>query len=378
MPSLNDQLRAELQSREATGLRRALKIIPPDVIDLASNDYLGLSQHPAVVSAACEAARTYGTGARASRLVGSALLHEQLEAAIARFKGCSAALVLPSGYQVNLAVIAALASAETMVFCDKRNHASLIDGCRFARAGGANVRFYHSLGKLRAMLDKSASASRRLIITDAVFSMDGDLADLPQLAEMAETFDAVLILDDAHGTGVLGDNGHGTAEHYGLSGQSDHLIHLGTLSKAIGAQGGFVAGSREFIDWLINAARPFIYSTGLNPASCGAALAAFEILGREPERLSRLREVTERLANGLQDLGFDARRQPSPIIPAMVGEVKQAVALSEALLVQGVWCPAIRPPTVPPGTSRLRVTASATLTDANIERALAAFAAARR
>jgi 7-keto-8-aminopelargonate synthetase-like enzyme len=265
-----------------------------------------------------------------------------------------------------------------VVFCDKRNHASLIDGCRFARAGGATVRFYHTLEKLRAMLEKLPAAARRLIVTDAVFSMDGDLADLPQLAEMAETFDAVLILDDAHGTGVLGPNGHGTVQHYGLSGQGDRFIHLGTLSKAIGAQGGFVAGNREVIDWLINAARPLIYSTGLNPAACGAALAAFEVLQSEPQRLSRLREVTQRLAGGLQNLGFEARLQPSPIIPVMIGEAREAVALSESLLAQGVWCPAIRPPTVPPGTSRLRVTASATLSDANIDRALAAFAAAQR
>ena len=226
------------------------------------------------------------------------------------------------------------------------------------------------------MLEKSSSASRRLIVTDAVFSMDGDLADLPQLAEMARTFDAVLILDDAHGTGVLGAHGHGTLEHFGLA-PSDHFINIGTLSKAIGAQGGFVAGSREVIDWIITAARPFVYSTGLNPAACGAALAAFQVLQCEPQRLSCLREVTQRLAAGLRDLGFDARLQPSPIIPVMVGDAKQAVALSEKLLARGVWCPAIRPPTVPPGTSRLRVTAAATLSDTDIERVFKAFANCR-
>ncbi|HVF09961.1 MAG TPA: 8-amino-7-oxononanoate synthase [Abditibacteriaceae bacterium] len=377
MPSLNDQLRAELQSRAESGLRRALKTVPPGIIDLSSNDYLGLARHPAVIAAACEAAQEHGTGARASRLVGSTLLHERLEHEIARFKGCAAALVMPSGYQVNLAVISALARRKDVIFCDKRNHASLVDACRLAHANGAVVRYYNSLEKLRALLEKSSSAPRLLIVTDAVFSMDGDLADLRQLAEAAQAFNAILILDDAHGTGVLGTHGHGTVEHYGLSDQSDQFIHLGTLSKAIGTQGGFVAGTREIIEWLVNTARPFIYTTGLNPAAVGAALAAFEILQREPERLSYLREVTRRLASGLRDLGFDARHQPAPIIPVMLGEAQRAVALSEALLAHGVWCPAIRPPTVPAGTSRLRVTASAALANADLERALAAFAAAR-
>jgi len=379
MSSLDEQLRAELQQREADGLRRALRLVPPDTIDLASNDYLGLAHHPEVISAACAAAQSYGAGGRASRLVcGQTALHEALESALASFKGCEAALVFPSGYHANLAVVTALAHQGDIILCDKRNHASLIDACWLAQARGATVRYYNSLERLSALLAKvavSSSDKRLLIVTDAVFSMDGDLADLPRIAALAQSFNAVLILDDAHGTGTLGDRGHGAVKHFDLPVRHPSFVHVGTLSKAIGSQGGFVAGSRTLMDWLINVARPFVYTTALNPAACGAALAALEIIQREPERLVRLREVTQRLAQGLQQLGFDARHQPSPIIPVIVGDAPRAIALSEALLARGVWCPAIRPPTVPAGTSRLRVTASAALTDAELERVLRAFAA---
>jgi 8-amino-7-oxononanoate synthase len=369
--------------------------VPEGVIDLASNDYLGLARHPAVVSAACDAVHSHGVGARASRLVsGHTALHAQLESELAAFKDCEAALVFPSGYHANLSVIASLARADDMLLCDKRNHASLIDACRLAQASGATVRYYSSLGKLQTLLQaRSARDSefRSFIVSDAVYSMDGDVADLPKLLELAEQFEATIILDDAHGTGTLGLTGRGAVEHLGLhqernttsnagSSSPPHpaIIQIGTLSKALGSQGGFVVGSRTLIDWLVNMARPFIYTTALNPASCAAATAALEIIRHEPHRIARLRETTRRLAAGLKELGFDARLQPSPIIPVLAGDAARAVAWSDALLRHGVWCPAIRPPTVPAGSSRLRVTVSAALEDQHIVHVLEAFAQVRR
>jgi 8-amino-7-oxononanoate synthase len=362
MPSLESQLRDALAAKEKAGLRRTLRAIPAGVLDLASNDYLGLARHPEVIEGAIAALREWGAGARASRLVsGNTPLHEQLESELAAWKGSEAALLFPSGYHANLSVISALARRGDLIFCDKRNHASLVDACRLASANGVLVRRYASLEQLHALAQKQAGP-RCLVVSDTIFSMDGDRADIENLSRLADESGAVLILDDAHGTGVL--------ENTELQ---PSTILIGTLSKALGAQGGFVCASQTVIDWLINAARPFIYTTGLSPANCGAALAALQIVQREPQRRARLRDVTEKLARGLQEIGFDARLQPSPIIPVMIGEAGRATALSEALLQHGVWCPAIRPPTVPKGQSRLRVSASAALSDEEIERALAAF-----
>jgi 8-amino-7-oxononanoate synthase len=391
---LDDQIAAELDAARSSGLYRSLRCIPADVIDLASNDYLGLARHPQVIEAACAATRTYGTGARASRLVcGNIDIHERLEQALAAFKGAEAALVFPSGYQCNVAVITALARDGDLVCCDKRNHASLIDACRLAESAGATVRYYNSPAKLRALMEaqyqyEHGTAQRRIIIiSDAVYSMDGDVADVPALAALAVEFDALLLLDDAHGTGTLGHSGHGAVEYFRdlathiqdspLHDPRLALIQIGTLSKAIGSQGGFVIGSRRLIELLVNRARPFIYSTGLNPAACGAGLAALQVLEHEPERLQRLRFVHGHLVKELTALGYQAGSRPTPIIPVIVGEAERAVALSEALLDLGVWCPAIRPPTVPQGASRLRVAASAVLTDEEIDRALVAFATVR-
>ena len=376
---LDDQLQAELQQRAESGLRRSLRAVPADVLDLASNDYLGLAQHPEVIAAACSAMQTYGAGARASRLVsGHTPIHEQLENELAALKGCEGALVFPSGYAANIGVITALARSGDLILCDKRNHASLIDACGLAGSRGSHVRYYSTLGKLRSLLLAAGinKKSRRFIVSDAVYSMDGDVADLTRLARFSNEWDATLIIDDAHGTGTLGEHGHGASEYSGLAPNSS-IIHIGTLSKAIGAQGGFVAGTGVLREWLINTSRSFIYTTGISPALCGAALAALRIIRDEPHRRTRLREVQQQLVTGLQSLGFDARQQPAPIIPVIVGEATQAIALSKALLECGVWCPAIRPPTVAEGTSRLRVTASAALTDEDIERALAAFAAVK-
>ena len=359
-------------------LRRSLKLLPDGVLDLASNDYLGLARHPEVIAAACDATQKYGAGARASRLVsGHTELHQQLEFELARFKKSESALLFPSGYHANLAVVSALARPLDLVCCDKRNHASLIDACLLAQARGTIVRFYDSLSKLRSLLETSTHAAR-LVVSDAVYSMDGDIAPIPELLQLSAEFDAALVLDDAHGTEVLGSHGRGALEYFEDQGfeiqKSQTLVQIGTLSKALGAQGGFVTASEVLIEWLINAARPFIYTTALNPASCGAALAALDIMKREPERLSRLHAVKEKLARGLSTLGFDARLQPAPIIPVIIGDAGDTYALGEKLLERGIWCPAIRPPTVPQNSSRLRVTANSQLTESDIARVLAAFA----
>ena len=368
--------REELQARCDAGLHRRLGVLPAGVLDLSSNDYLGLSRHPEVIESAIKATREFGAGARASRLVsGHFEIHQQLETETAAFKKCPAALVFPSGYHANLAVVTALARRGDTIFCDKRNHASLIDACFLASARGAKVRFYDSLEKLKRLLQADKSAAR-LIVSDAVFSMDGDIAPLPELFDYLEKFDALLILDDAHGTGVLGATGRGAMEHFSnskLKIKNSKLLQVGTFSKALGGQGGFVAGDEILIEWLINAARSFIYTTGLNPAACGAACASLEIIQREPQRLQRLQEVKEKLARGLIELGFDARAQPTPILPVIIGDAKSAVALSEKLLSQNIWCPAIRPPTVAKNASRLRVTANADLSDLDITRVLEAF-----
>ena len=381
--TFDEQLRAALAGKEAAAMRRCLRAVPDGVLDLASNDYLGLARHPEVTEAACAAVREFGAGARASRLVsGHTTLHARLECELAGFKNCEAALVFPSGYHANLAVVSSLARRGDVLFCDKRNHASLIDACRLASANGAIVRYFSAPERLRELLENYAAKRRDerfFIVSDTIFSMDGDRADVQCLAQCAADFDAVQILDDAHGMGTLGAGGWGleSGKNQSPATSPQPPILVGTLSKALGAQGGFVAGSRVLIDWLINTSRPFIYTTGLAPASCGAALKSLEIVQREPQRRARLREVTKKLASGLRELGFEARLQSSPIIPVIVGDAKAAVALSAALCERGVWCPAIRPPTVPAGSSRLRVTANAALSDEEITFALSAFGEAR-
>lgn len=367
------QLQSELEERDARHLRRELRGAPPGAVDLASNDYLGLAQHPEVVEAAREAAARYGAGARASRLVsGNYTLADQLEAALAQFKQTEAALVFSSGYAANLGVIGALADSQTSLFCHKRNHASLIDGCRYASQGGATVRFFETTQKLRMLLEK-ASLRRKLIVLDGVFSMDGDVCELPAALDLARQFDALILLDDAHGSGTLGERGRGTCEHFGL--HDGRVVEIGTLSKALGSQGGFVAGPKVLIDFLVNSARPFIYSTGLNPPAVGAALKALEIIEREPQRIERCRLNVRFLAEGLGRVGYDVALQPSPILPVLVESEKRALDLSARLEERGLWCPAIRPPTVP--TARLRLAVNAQWDAGQLERIVAAFTSLR-
>lgn len=343
---------------------------------MASNSYLGITTHKEVVAAALEATANYGTGSGGSRLIsGNTVLHEELERALADFKGTEAAIVFNTGYMANLGVISSLADQGDVIFSDELNHASIIDGCRLSRA---KVKVYRhgDLNHLESLIAEELSGGRKLIVTDGVFSMDGDLAPLPGIVELAREYGAMVMVDDAHGTGVLGANGQGTAEHFGLKEQID--IQLGTLSKALGSEGGFAAGDEELIQYLRNRARTFIFSTGLAPGVIAAALAALKVVDLEPWRRERLKENANRLRDGLTAMGYRVIPTETPIIPVLVGEAETTVALARALDEGGVFAPAIRPPTVPPGTCRIRVTVMASHTTEHIDRALEVFREAGR
>jgi 8-amino-7-oxononanoate synthase len=300
-------------------------------------------------------------------------LHVRLEEELASFKGTEAALLFGTGFAANLGTITALVGAEDIIYTDHLNHASIIDGSRLSKA---RLEIYahadaEDLEHRLACNRDRAPGRRRLIITDGVFSMDGDLAPLPEILVLAETYDAWVLIDDAHATGVIGPSGAGTADYYGVD--SPRLIRLGTLSKALGGEGGFVAGPVNLIDYLRHKARPFVFSTAPSPATVATALKALEIVRAEPHRRERLRANAGRMREGLRSLGYTVPDGSTPILPVMIGKPEQAVALSRALEDRGVLAPAIRPPTVSEGTSRLRVTAMATHTDSDIDRALQAF-----
>jgi 8-amino-7-oxononanoate synthase len=333
----------------------------PGVVSFASNDYLGLSCHPAVVAAAHEALDRWGAGSGASRLVtGSRPVHHDLEAALAEWKGAERAVVLPTGFAANLSVLSVLAGPGVVVCSDELNHASIIDGCRLARA---DVRIYphRDLDALDAAL--AAAPGRAVVVTDTVFSMDGDAADLEAVVALAGRHGALLVLDEAHAVLgpelTVGDDRDGPV-----------ILRVGTLSKTLGALGGFVAGPRRAIELLVNRARPYIFTTAPTPADAAAGLAALGVV-RSAEGAAlrdRLADLVARVAGavGLAD-------HPSPIVPVVLGDEARALEASAALLSEGLWVPAIRPPTVAPGTSRLRITLSATHTDAQVDRLVAAL-----
>lgn len=318
-----------------------------EVIVFSSNDYLGLSQHPAVRQAAAEAALQFGAGATASRLVvGTRSLHEQLEAAIAAWQCTERALVFPNGFAANLSVLSVLGASDVTVFSDELNHASIIDGCRLSKARRLIYR-HGDMAHLESLL--AATPGRRLVVTDSVFSMDGNVAPLDAIAALCARFDALLIVDEAHA--ALGpDLAHLPCE----------LLRVGTLSKMLGSLGGWVAGSRSLIELLINRARPFIFTTGLSPADAAAALAALRICTSEEggQLRARLRHAVDTIAPA----------HPSPIVPVILGEDRAALSAAEALLQQGLYVPAIRPPTVPAGTARLRIALSALHTDPMLDK----------
>ena len=384
---LDEVLPARLADRQSRDLHRRLRPIEGgigprvaldgrSVIQLCSNDYLGLAAHPTVTRAAADAALEYGAGAGSARLVvGTSAPHAALERDVARLEETEAAVVLSSGYHANTGVLPALAGAEDVIFSDELNHASLIDGCRLSRAA---VRVYRhaDADHLDRLLRDASDFRRRLIVTETVFGMDGDLAPLADIAALARRHDAWLVVDEAHATGVFGRTGGGLVSQLGLTEAVD--VQIGTLSKALGSLGGYVAGSAALVDWVINAARTFIYTTALPPSAAAAARAAIAVLGAEPERRDRLWAHATRLREGLTAMGYALGASRSPILPVLVGDAGTAVRLSEALLARGVLVAAIRPPTVPDGTARLRVTPMATHTADDVAAAIDAFAAAGR
>jgi 8-amino-7-oxononanoate synthase len=380
--SLDQLLGRQLDQLEAAGLRRRLRPIASAsdaevevdgrrVLLLSSNNYLGLATHPALRAAATEAIARWGCGAGASRLIAGHLdLHASVERALATFKGTDAALLFPSGYQANVGAITALVGEGDHVFSDELNHASIIDGCRLSRAS-VHVYPHRDAMELERLLAATPPDGRRLVVTDSVFSMDGDLAPLRDLVALAERYHSWLMVDEAHATGVLGPRGAGLAEAEGLTARID--VHMGTLSKALGSTGGYVAGSRPLVDLLVNRARSFVYTTGLPPASVAAAGAAIDVVVREPERRRMLATNAARLRDGLLALGLDVVGD-SHILAVMLGDNRRALAFGAALLARGILVQAIRPPTVPAGTARLRVTPMATHTPAQIDRVIEAFA----
>jgi 8-amino-7-oxononanoate synthase len=338
------------------------------VLLMASNDYLGFCSHPAIKKAAQDAISVWGTGAGASRLIsGNISLFRELEKQLARLKKTEDALVFSTGYMANIGLISAVGEAGDVIYSDEMNHASIIDGCRMSRAH-VEIFPHKDTERLAELLKQGQQFRRRIIVTDGVFSMDGDLAPLPHLVELARDHAAMIIVDDAHATGVLGQQGGGTAEHFGLHGEVD--IIMGTMGKALGCFGAFVAGSGELRELLINRARPFIFTTALPSAVVASAREALRLLDKEPEWRKALWENVDFFKKGLQVHGFSTHDSATPIIPIVVGDASLAVTISESLLQEGLFIQAIRPPTVPEGSSRLRITVSAAHTKEDLSSAL--------
>jgi glycine C-acetyltransferase/8-amino-7-oxononanoate synthase len=374
-------LEAALASRDAAGLRRVLRRVEgaqdarvtvegKSLLSLSSNNYLGLANHPAIIEAACRAARDWGVGAGASRLIsGSMRPHHELEEQLAAFKQTERSLLFTSGYQANLGVIQALVDARDAVFSDELNHASLIDGCRLSRAA---VHVYPH-GDMHALEDRlrHTAARRRLIVTDSIFSMDGDTAPLGDVCDLAERYDAMVMVDEAHATGVVGHRGAGLVDALGL--RERVTVQMGTLGKSLGTFGAYVAGSATLIEYLLNYARTFVYTTALPPPIVAAASAALSIVEAEPERRDTLRRNAARLKAGLSALGLHVPESSEHIMPVLVGEASATMQMSQSLFEHGVLAQGIRPPTVPEGTARIRVTVMATHSEADIDEAIDAF-----
>jgi len=360
----------EISSLRAKGRYRILRALstPQDAViviegrkllNFSSNNYLGLANHPEVVGAFNQCAQRYGVGSGASRLIsGNMEIHEALEAAVARFKGTEACLVFSSGYLANLGILGTLGSVEATIFSDESNHASIIDGCRLSRSR-VEVYRHADVGHLEALL-KASNARRKIIVTDGVFSMGGDIAPLPDLVELKERHGAILVVDDAHATGMLPPAGRGSADYFGLSAESIE-IQMGTFSKAIGTYGAYVCTSHTIVEYFINTCRTFVFNTGLPPAIAGATLKSIELLSRHPEWLTSL--MSNEAIFG-QEMGIRGRRIAacSAIVPVLIGGDEETMAVSRRLHDTGVFVQGIRPPTVPEGGARLRVTLMATHT----------------
>lgn len=378
-----DELESALGEIEVAGLKRRRRTLeapcgPQAVVDgkplvsFCSNDYLGLAADPALIEAACAGAKDWGVGSGASHLVsGHQSPHQALEEKLAQFTGFSRALLLSTGYMANLAIVPALVGRGDAVFADKLNHASLIDAVQLSRAD--SQRYAHGdLAMLERLLAKS-SARRKLILTDAVFSMDGDLAPLPGLLELAERYDAWLVVDDAHGFGVLGEHGRGTLAHFSLDTDNPRLVYMGTLGKAAGASGAFVAGSQLVIEWLLQRARTYIFTTGSSPLIACALIKSLDLIEAGDQRRTHLRELAEQLREGLATTRWQLLASPTAIQPVIIGDNHEALRVASALYERGLWVPAIRPPTVPKGTARLRVSLSAAHTTEQVAALVAAL-----
>ena len=364
-----DELRAGLGELDAAGLRRRRRIVTtpcqPDtrladragpIVAFCSNDYLGLAAEPAIAEAVRRGSQRWGTGSGASHLVsGHYAAHEALEQRLATFTGMDDALYFSTGYMANIGVMPALVGRGDAIFADKVNHASLVDGAQLSRA--EFIRYPHcDLAALESRLAAS-QAPRKLIVTDGVFSMDGDIAPLRELLALAEAHQAWLLVDDAHGFGVLGPQGRGCLAHFGLA--SPRLIYMGTLGKAAGVSGAFVAGQRDVIDWLLNKARSYIFTTGAPPMLSEGLLTALDLIEQGDDRRAHLNALIARFRAGLGLRRWQLLPSDTPIQPVVIGDNHEALAISRALDAEGLWVPAIRPPTVPKGSARLRIVLSA-------------------
>lgn len=375
-----DYLGAQLAAWRAAGTYQPLRILESEsapesrfdgheVINLASNNYLGLTTHPRLREAALEATRKYGVGSGAVRTIsGTMSIHMQLEERIAAFKNVEACVVFQSGFAANSGTVAAILSPEDHIVSDALNHASIIDGCRLSKAK-IHVFPHKDVAAAEKILAELAGAGgHKLLVSDGVFSMDGDIAPLPGLVEIAERYGAIMMVDDAHSSGVLGRAGRGTVDHFGLHGRV--AIQVGTLSKAIGVLGGYVCGSRDLIDFLYARARPFLFSTSHPPAVAASCLAAFDVLEQEPELIENLWKNTHYFKKTLSDMGFDIGASETPITPIMVGEARRAVEFSRGLFEEGLLATAIGFPTVPEGKARVRTIVTATHTREQLNRAV--------
>jgi len=376
-------LAEELDTLKSQGLYRRLRVLDDEqkahtsidhrsVVNLSSNNYLGLTTHPRLRERALEATRTLGVGSGSVRTIaGTMSIHMELERRLAEFKRTEATVVFQSGFAANAGTVSSVLSKDDFIISDELNHASIIDGARLSRAT-IKVFPHRDAKAARAIVQELPRERRRLIISDGVFSMDGDLGALPALCDVADEFGCIMMVDDAHASGVFGTNGRGTIDHFGLHGRVD--IQVGTLSKAIGALGGYVAGSRALIEFLYHRARPFLFSTSHPPAVAASCLAAIDVLESEPELIERLWDNTRFFKSGLQSLGFDTGASESPITPVIVGDAALAMKLSDVLFENGVFAQGIGFPTVPRGKARVRTIVTATHTRDELQFALDCFA----
>jgi len=381
-PDPLEYLAAELESLASQGLRRPLRVLGDEqraratfdhraVVNLSSNNYLGLTTHPRLRERAIEAVRELGVGSGSVRTIaGTMAIHLELERRLASFKKTEAVVVFQSGFAANAGTVSAVLTRDDVIVSDELNHASIIDGARLSRAA-IKVFPHRDVDAARRILRELPATQRRLLITDGVFSMDGDLGPLPALCDLAEEFGCIMMVDDAHASGVFGSNGRGTIDHFGVHGRVD--IQVGTLSKAVGVLGGYVAGTRPLIEFLHHRARPFLFSTSHPPAVAAACIAAIDLLESEPALIERLWENTRFFKGGLRTLGFDTGTSESPITPVIVGEGGLAMRLSDELFRAGVFAQGIAYPTVARDKARVRTIVTATHTPQDLQFALDVF-----